>query len=138
MDGRTIASVMVAIDEELAVLNRRRQLLSELLTTFQIAPPPAEVEADRPKKKLAPKTTTAKWDYNAVAAVAKANDMSAAEVGRYFGVTADMGRYLIRQCRTRGLLDAKSTPKPPPTPTVEPKPERFAAQDVASMLGGVA
>ena len=152
MDGRTICDAMVAIDEELAVLNRRRQLLSELLHTFQVAPPAAEIEHDRPapaapatKKKPAKRPAPAvarKWD-QVVAKVAIAKGCSAAELGAYYGVTADMGRYLIRQCRTRGLLDDKSakvrpTPIAPKTSTAEPKPERFSTDAVASMLGGVA
>lgn len=123
MDGRTITDAMVAIDEELAVLNWRRQLPSELLTTFQIAPPAAEVEADRPAPTLPTdlrqaigsprmpqpaKGGKAKWDYPEIAAVILAADEGGERrvtvlVERY-KVTPATAQWLVKRCREMSLI----------------------------------
>ena len=131
MDGRTICDAMVAIDEELAVLNRRRQLLSELLHTFQVAPPAAEIEHDRPapaapatKKKPAPYVAQpanggkAKWDYPEVAKVITVADergqRRVAALNERYGVSSATAQWLVKRCREMSLIpDSKPFTREP-------------------------
>lgn len=163
MDRSTITTAIADLDDELALLTRRRQLLEEVLATYggttgwveapREVVPAAEANAQFAlvDAKPAPKTAHRKWNYAEVAkAVRNApGDIPAARhLSRLFGIPEKTGYHLIKRCRELGYLDdpqvpfvpAAARPKTPvrDLPKAKPDSGMFDPQAVAEALGGAA
>jgi hypothetical protein len=131
MDLDSITVAIKALDGELATLTTRRRLLAELAATYEPTPVDAlgvkkvhawvqysDEQIVDPAPAPAPKTTNAaepkqtKWDYPEVARIAAAAAEDGRQVARaladHYAVTIDMGRYLLKRCREKSLLDDAS------------------------------
>ena len=132
--------------QELAVLNRRRQLLSELLHYVPEShhrPPDRHDQPAQPhrpqEKKPTKKAGSAISQEVGLQVVAKVRfeGVLGRRLGAYYGVTADVGRYLIRQCHLRRLLDKSAKVRPTRRAETRPRAQARAVQHraIASMLG---
>jgi len=143
MDRSTITQAITDLDDELALLTRRRQLLEEVLATYGGA-----ITAV-PAAPIVP--AVRKWNYAEVAkAVRNApGDIPAARhLSRLYGIPEKTGYHLIKRCRELGHLDdpqvpfvpAAARPKTPvrDLPKAKPDSGMFDPQAVAEALGGAA
>ena len=139
----TITQAIADLDDELALLTRRRQLLEEVLATYGGA-----ITAV-PAAPIVP--AVRKWNYAEVAkAVRNApGDIPAARhLSRLYGIPEKTGYHLIKRCRELGHLDdpqvpfvpAAARPKTPvrDLPKAKPDSGMFDPQAVAEALGGAA
>jgi len=147
----TITQAIADLDDELALLTRRRQLLEEVLATYggAITAVPAAPASGSPRRQA--RSAQRKWNYAEVAkAVRNApGDIPAARhLSRLYGIPEKTGYHLITRCRELGHLDdpqvpfvpAAARPKTPvrDLPKAKPDSGMFDPQAVAEALGGAA
>lgn len=126
----TIVVAMEQLDTQLATLSERRQLLQQLLATYddadgntveaaawvRVERDPADVAANEQFAIVdaapAPKTTAGrklqKWDYAAVAEVVRKAPTSmpvARHLAQTYGIPEKTGYHLIKRCRELGYLE---------------------------------
>ena len=151
MDRSTITQAIADLDDELALLTRRRQLLEEVLATYGGAITAVPAAPIVPAVEATQKPAHRKWNYAEVAkAVRNApGDIPAARhLSRLYGIPEKTGYHLIKRCRELGHLDdpqvpfvpAAARPKTPvrDLPKAKPDSGMFDPQAVAEALGGAA
>lgn len=165
MDRSTITQAITDLDDELALLTRRRQLLEEVLATYGGAITAVPAAPIVPAVEATQKPAHRKWNYAEVAkAVRNApGDIPAARhLSRLYCIPEKTGYHLIKRCRELGHLDdpqvpfvpaaaldqvvadlrrdAAARPKTPvrDLPKAKPSSGMFDPQAVAEALGGAA
>jgi hypothetical protein len=129
----TIVVAMEQLDTQLATLSERRQLLQQLLATWDdpdgntvdvdldlptVNPSPAAsplaTTTDRQRPPKPADTKQRKWDYlevaNVAATAANKGQRASEVLAAHYGVTKAMSYFLLKRCRELSLLDDASRP----------------------------